>query len=65
MATGSKRMMERLAGIVMTPEDVAIYLQISEKTVIRRIVDGTIPAKRLGSKYRILRKSLDKMMAEV
>ncbi len=52
--------MERLrAPEVLTPEQVAEYLQLRTETVYRYIKDGRLAASRLGRTYRIPRQNVD------
>jgi excisionase family DNA binding protein len=44
---------------VMTPEQVADYLQLSKDTVYRYIREGRLTASRLGRNYRIPRENVD------
>ena len=44
---------------VLTPEQVADYLQIRRDTVYRYIREGKLPAVRLGRSYRVTRENLD------
>ena len=44
---------------VMTPKEVAEYLQLSHKTVLRRFEDGTLPGKKIGIKWRCMRTDLE------
>jgi excisionase family DNA binding protein len=44
---------------VMTPEQVAHYLQLSKGTVYRYIREGRLTASRLGRNYRIPRENVD------
>ncbi len=44
---------------IMTPEQVADYLQLNKDTVYRYIREGKIAASRLGRSYRVLRASID------
>lgn len=44
---------------IMTPEQVARYLQISLATVYRYIRQGRLVAFRIGPRYRISREHLD------
>jgi len=44
---------------IMTPEQVADYLQLNKDTVYRYIREGKIAASRLGRSYRVLRTSID------
>jgi excisionase family DNA binding protein len=54
---------ERLEGIVLTASDVAIMLQVSEKTVVRRFKDKTIKSFKLGNKWRTLRTDVDNFLS--
>ncbi len=47
---------------IMTPEQVADYLQIRKDTVYRYIRDGKLPAVRLGRSYRVQRENLDRFL---
>jgi excisionase family DNA binding protein len=52
--------MERVQqGEILTPEQVADYLQVRKDTVYRYIRDGKLPAVRLGRSYRVPRENLD------
>ena len=44
---------------VMTPEQVADYLQLSKDTVYRYIREGKLTASRLGRNYRVPRENVD------
>src|SRR5687768_16714111 len=44
---------------VMTPEQVAEYLQLDKETVYRLIRDRKLAATRIGRAYRIPREDLD------
>ena len=44
---------------IMTPEQVADYLQLNKDTVYRYIREGKIAASRLGRSYRVLKKDID------
>jgi len=44
---------------IMTPEQVADYLQLNKDTVYRYIREGKIAASRLGRSYRILKGDID------
>jgi excisionase family DNA binding protein len=44
---------------ILTPEQVADYLQVRKDTVYRYIRDGKLPAVRLGRSYRVPRENLD------
>lgn len=49
---------------VLTPEQVADYLQIDRETVYRYIREGKLVASKLGRKYRIPRSSLNLLLWE-
>ena len=50
---------------IMTPKQVAEYLQIHVLTVYRYIQEGRLAASRPGGRfYRIKRESVDKLIAE-
>jgi excisionase family DNA binding protein len=44
---------------IMTPEQVADYLQLNKDTVYRYIREGKLTASRLGRNYRILKENVD------
>ena len=44
---------------IMTPEQVAEYLQINKETVYRYIREGKLVASRLGRSYRIPKANVD------
>lgn len=44
---------------IMTPEQVADYLQLSKDTVYRYIRGGKLTASRLGRNYRVPRENVD------
>ena len=44
---------------IMTPEQVADYLQISKETVYRYIREGKLTASRLGRNYRVPKENVD------
>ena len=44
---------------IMTPEQVADYLQLNKETVYRYIREGKLVASRLGRNYRIPKESVD------
>ena len=49
---------------VMTPKQVAEYLQLHPMTVYRFIRQGKIPAAKIGGRYRIKRESVEKLLVE-
>lgn len=61
MAQENKRLVARLKGEVLTTSQVAELLQLSVPTVKRRFEDGTIPARKFGSKWRCSRSAVDKL----
>jgi len=44
---------------IMTPEQVADYLQLSKDTIYRYIREGKLTASRLGRDYRIPKENVD------
>lgn len=44
---------------MLTPEQVADYLQVRKDTIYRYIRDGRLAAVRLGRHYRVPRENLD------
>jgi len=44
---------------ILTPEQVADYLQLNKDTVYRYIREGKIAASRLGRSYRIMKSEID------
>jgi len=59
MTLKNKHAKDGIRNEVLTPYQVAEILQLNFRTVIRRFEDGTIPAKKIGSKWRCSRKNLD------
>ena len=49
---------------VMTPKQVAEYLQLHTMTIYRYISTGKLPAAKIGGRYRIKREVVDKLLAE-
>ena len=47
---------------VMTPEQVAAYLQVNTATVYRYIRDRKLEASRLGRRYRITREAVERFL---
>jgi excisionase family DNA binding protein len=43
---------------MLTPEQVAVYLQVNKKTIYRFIREGKLPAVRLGRHYRVSGENL-------
>lgn len=50
---------ETSATPLMTPQQVADYLQLSRETVYRYIREGRLPASRFGNAYRIRKRDVD------
>ncbi len=49
---------------VMTPKQVAEYLQLHPMTIYRYISTGKLPAAKIGGRYRIKRETVEKLLAE-
>jgi len=47
---------------IMTPEQVADYLQLNKETVYRYIREGKLVASRLGRSYRIPKANVDLLL---
>ena len=47
------------AGEVMTLAEVAVYLKVAEKTVLRMVHKGQIPCAKVASQWRFLRSMID------
>jgi excisionase family DNA binding protein len=47
---------------IMTPEQVADYLQLSKDTVYRYIREGKLAASRLGRNYRVPKENIDLLL---
>lgn len=47
---------------ILTPEQVAAYLQINKETVYRYIREGKLVASKLGRAYRIPRSSVELLL---
>lgn len=43
---------------LLTVQDVALLLATSERTIYRRVQDGTLPARRIGTTIRFNRTDL-------
>jgi len=54
---------ERDVTQVMTSVEAAAYLKMHVKTVCRLAKEGKIPAKKVGSEWRFLRKVLDSWLS--
>ena len=51
-------------GPYMTAKEAAAYLRIHQSTVYKLIREYQLPAFRIGSDWRFVRKSIDKWMAD-
>lgn len=47
---------------ILTPQQVAEYLQLDESTVYRYIREGRLMASKLGRQYRIPRENVDLLL---
>jgi excisionase family DNA binding protein len=54
---------EQDANQVMTSVEAAEYLKMHVKTVCRLAKEGKIPARKVGSEWRFLRKVLDNWLS--
>lgn len=50
---------------VMTVDDVAAYLQVSDRTVYNLVADGQIPAVKIAGKWRFLKTAVDRWLDEL
>jgi excisionase family DNA binding protein len=50
---------------VMTSVEAADYLKMHVKTVCRLAKEGKIPARKVGSEWRFMRRVLDNWLSEV
>ena len=50
---------------VMTPKQVAEYLQLHPMTIYRYIGSGKIPAAKIGGRYRIKKQVVEELLAEM
>ena len=48
---------------VMNPAQAAAYLQVSEADIVQMIESGELKAKKIGSQYRISKKTIDEFLA--
>jgi len=48
--------------VVLTVEETANYLKVSEVTIRRWCADGKLPAFKIGREWRINKSELDKMV---
>ena len=49
---------------IMTPKQVAEYLQFHVMTIYRYINQGKIPALKIGARYRIKREAVEQFLSE-
>jgi excisionase family DNA binding protein len=49
---------------VMTPKQVAAYLQMHPMTIYRYINQGKLAAAKVGGRYRIKRQAVEELLAE-
>ncbi len=49
---------------VMTPKQVAEYLQLHPMTIYRYISTGKLPAAKIGGRYRIKREIVENLLAD-
>ena len=56
--------MEDLLKPILTLKEAADFLQISPKTLRRRVNDGAVPAEKIGGKTRFSRKRLEELFAD-
>jgi len=49
---------------LMTPKQVAEYLQLHVMTIYRYINKGRIPAVKIGSQYRIKKEAVEQLLSE-
>lgn len=48
---------------VMTPKQVADYLQLHVMTIYRHIHAGKLPATKIGGRYRIKRQHVEELLS--
>ncbi len=49
----------RVVPDVLTPDEAARYLRVSEETIVRQAADGRIPGRRIEDTWRFLKSALD------
>ena len=59
-----QRMLEREAGEILTPKEVAEILKMTERTVVRHLMNGIIPGKKIGVVWRVRRDILERYMED-
>ena len=50
------------ADVVMTIEELSIYLKIPKSTVYKLVQDGRIPGKKLGKQWRFGKKAINEWL---
>ena len=50
---------------VMTVEEVAEYLQVSDRTIYNMATDGQIPAAKIAGKWRFPKSEVDAWLGEL
>jgi excisionase family DNA binding protein len=50
---------------LMTPKQVAGYLQLHPLTIYRYISEGRLAAAKIGGRYRIRRETVEKLLADM
>ena len=61
----SQREADRLAGLWLTPKDLATLLQMNERTVVRYLEQGKLPGRKIGTKWRTTRAQVDALQTPV
>ncbi len=54
----------RTPGDLMTPAQVAEYLQLHKLTIYKYIRDGRLPAARIGRSFRILKADVERLIEQ-
>jgi excisionase family DNA binding protein len=63
MTQQSQRVQDRSNGEVLKPKEVADFLAVSERTVIRMFRKGELPGRKVGIQWRCKRSDLDKFLS--
>lgn len=50
-----------MASEILSPAEVAAYLQVSYITVIRLLLGGKLPGRKVGGSWRTRRRDLDRL----
>lgn len=48
---------------VFTPTELAKYLGVSRKTVVRRLEEGQLPGRKIGIKWRTTKTAVDNFLS--